>query len=81
MAAASSGALESTPAVTTELSICRDLDALGAGPLICSARGRSVLPVLGPPGLFLSWGEAGSWDVSLVPCAPGPALLDFRSTT
>ncbi|CAD7670579.1 unnamed protein product [Nyctereutes procyonoides] len=29
----------------------------GAGPLICSARGRSVLAVLGPPGLCLSRGR------------------------
>ena len=27
----------------------------GAGPLICSALGRRVLAVLGPPGLCLSW--------------------------
>ncbi|CAD7682271.1 unnamed protein product [Nyctereutes procyonoides] len=29
----------------------------GAGPLICSARGRSVLAVLGPPGLCLVRGR------------------------
>ena len=29
--------LESAPAVTTELSVCSSLDALGLGPLICSA--------------------------------------------
>ncbi|CAD7676243.1 unnamed protein product [Nyctereutes procyonoides] len=29
----------------------------GAGPLICSARGRSVLAVSGPPGLCLSRGR------------------------
>ncbi|CAD7690701.1 unnamed protein product [Nyctereutes procyonoides] len=33
------------------------LEAPGAGPLICSARGRSVLAVLGPPGLCLSRGR------------------------
>ena len=53
----------------------------GEGPLICSARGRSVLAVLGPPGLCLSRGEAGSWAVSRRPVlrslrwwirAPGP---------
>ena len=47
----------------------------GAGPLICSARGRSVLAVLGPPGLCLSRGEAGFWAVSrrpvLLACAAG----------
>ena len=64
--AASSGALESAPAVTMELSVCRGLDALGAGPLICSARGRSVLAVLGPPGLCLSRGEV---DPGLCPGA------------
>ena len=44
MAVASSGALDSAPAVTTELSLCRGLDAPGAGPLICSAwAGASLL--------------------------------------
>ena len=75
----SSGALDSAPAVTMELSVCRGLGALGAGLLICSALGRCVLDVLGPPGLCLSWGEARSWAVSPVPCAPGPALLDLQS--
>ena len=79
VAAASSRALESAPAVTTELSVCRGLDALGEGPLICSAWGRRVLAVLCPPGLCLSRGEARSWAVSLVSCAPSPALLDLRS--
>ena len=79
MALASSGALDSAPAVTTEVSVCRGLDAPGAQPLICSARGRSVFAVLGPPGFCLSRGEAGSWAVSPVPCAPGPALLDSHS--
>ena len=50
----------------------------GAGPLICSARGRSVLAVLGSPGLCLSQGEAGSWGVSrrsgLPVCAVGFVL-------
>ena len=31
VAAASSGALESAPAVATELLVCRGMDALGAG--------------------------------------------------
>ena len=79
MALASSGALDSAPAVTTELSVCRGLDAPGARPLICSARGRSVFAVLGPPGFCLSRGETGSWAVSLAPCAPGPALFDSFS--
>ena len=50
----------------------------GAGPLICSARGRSVLAVLGPPGLCLSRGRR---DPGLCPgalcsgaCAGGSAL-------
>ena len=69
----------SAPTVTTELSVCRGLEAPGAGPLIFSARGRSVLAVLGPPGLCLSRGEATSWAVSPAPCAPGPVLLDSCS--
>ena len=60
MAVAGSGALDSASAVTRDLSDCRGLDAPGAGPLISSARGRSILAVLGPPGLCLSWGEVGS---------------------
>ena len=79
MAAASTGALDSASAVTMKLSDCRGLDAPGAGSLICSARGRSVLGVLGPPDLYLSRGEAGSWAVSPVPRAPGPVLLDWCS--
>ena len=79
MVAASSGALDSAPAVAFKLSVCRGLDGPGVGLLICSARGRSVLAVLCPPGLCLSQGEVGSWAVSLVPCAPGPALLESRS--
>ena len=50
----------------------------GAGPLICSAPGRSVLAVLGPPGLCLSRGRP---DPGLCPgalcsraCAVGLAL-------
>ena len=79
MAAANSGALYSAPAVTIQLSVCRGLDAPGAGPLSCSAWGKSVLAVLGPPGLWLSQGEVGSWTVSLSPCVPRPALLDSRT--
>ena len=75
VAVASYGSLDSAPAVTKELLVCRGLDAPGAGPLICSARGRSVLAVLCPPGFCLSWGNA----VSQAPCAPGPALLDSLS--
>lgn len=41
--------------------------------------GRSVLAVLGPPGLCLSRGEAGTWAVSPATWAPEPALLDSRS--
>ena len=79
MAAVSSPALESAPTVTMELSICRGLDDLGAGPLICSAWGRIILADLGPPGLCLSQGEARSWAVSPAPFGPGPALLDSCS--
>ncbi|CAD7671238.1 unnamed protein product [Nyctereutes procyonoides] len=42
-----------------------------AGPLMCSARGRSVLAVLGPPSLCLSRGEARSWAVSRRPVLQG----------
>ena len=66
VAAASSGALDSAPAVTTELSVCRGLDAPGAGLLIYSAWGRSVLAVLCPPGFCLSWGER-----RILGCVPG----------
>ena len=79
MVVASSGALDSAPAIAMELSVCRGLDALGAGRLILSTRGRSVLAVLGPSSLCLSQGEARSWAVSSVPSAPGPALLDSGS--
>ena len=79
MSAASSGALDSAPAVTTELSVCRGQDAPGAGPLICSALGRSVLVVLGPPGLCLSRGRPnpGMCPGALCSgaCAVGFALL------
>ena len=64
MAAASSRALESAPAVTTELSVCRGLDALGEGPLICSTWGRSVLAVLSLLASACPRGSAGSWTVS-----------------
>ena len=44
VAAASSRALDSAPTLTMELSVCRGLDAPGAGPLICSAgAGASLL--------------------------------------
>ena len=79
MAEASSGDLDSAPAVTTEVSACRGLDAPGLGPLIGSAWDRSVLAALGPPGFCLSRWEAGSWAVSPTPCAHGPALLDSCS--
>ena len=76
MAAASSGALDSAPAGTPELSA--GPGGSGAGRLICSARGRSVLAVLGPPGLCLSRGRP---DPGLCPgalcsgaCAGGFAL-------
>ena len=50
----------------------------GAGPLICSSRGRSVLAVLGPPGLCHPGGGL------ILACVPGAqcsrsVLLDSRS--
>ena len=77
MAAASSGALESAPAVAPELSVCRAW-RLRAGPLICSA---------GAGASSLSWalpasacpGGGGILGCVPAPCAPGPALLDSRS--
>ena len=65
-------ALETWLQLPQELLCLQDLEALGAWPLICSAWGRSVLAVLGPPGLCLSRGEARSWAVSTAPCTPGP---------
>ena len=58
--------MDSAPTVTTELYICSGLDALGSGLPICSARSRSILGVLCPPGLYLSWGRP---DPGLCPCA------------
>ena len=70
----SSGNLDSAPAGTPSAGP----GGSGAGPLICSARGRSVLAVLGPPGLCLSRGRR---DPGLCPgalcsgaCAGGFAL-------
>ena len=50
-------------------------DLLSSGP----PGSWSVLAVLGPPGLSLSLGEHKILAVSLVPWAPGPALLESRS--
>ena len=63
---ATSPALDLAPAVTMELSVCRGLDAPGAGPLICSAWGRSVFVVLCSPGFCLSRGEC-----RILGCVPG----------
>ena len=70
----SSGNLDSAPAGTPSAGP----GGSGAGPLICSAPGRSVLAVLGPPGLCLSRGRR---DPGLCPgalcsgaCAGGFAL-------
>ena len=79
VAAASSRALESAPAVTTELSVCRGLDALGEGPLICSTWGRSVLAVLSLLASACPRGSAGSWTVSAGTLCSRPVLLDSRS--
>ena len=82
VAAASSRALESAPAVTPELSVYRGLDAPGAGPLICSARGHLVAGVS-----LLSWAllasacPGGKPDIGLCPRRPGlpgPVLLEMR---
>ena len=76
----SSGNLDSAPAGTPELSVCRAWRLRGGAADLLSW-GRSVLAVLGPPGLCLSRGEAGSWAVSRRPVlrglrcwirAPGP---------
>ena len=71
MATASSQALESAPAVTTELSVYRGLDAPGAGGTDLHSSGppgsSSILAALCPPGLCLSGGgvrSAGSWAMS-----------------
>ena len=77
MVVTSSAALNSASALTTVLSLCRGLDSLEAGPLICSARVRSVLAVLGPPGLCLSHPEVGSWAASLAPFAPRACAVGF----
>ena len=70
MGAASSGALDSAPAVTTELSACRGLDAqLGAGASLLSW----ALPASACPG------GGGILGCVPAPCAPEPALVDSRS--
>ena len=80
MEVASPGALDSSPAVTMEISVCRGLDAMGAGLLICLAWGRRALVVLCPPGFCLS--QRKCWILGSVPrtlcfwdCAVGFALL------
>ena len=73
----SSGNLDSAPAGTLEISVCRAW-RLRAGPLICSA---------GAGASLLSWalpasacpGGGGILGCVPAPCAPGPALLDSRS--
>ena len=69
-----SGALESAPAVAMELSVCRSLDALGAGAADLHSSGppggKNVLAVLRLPGFCLSRGSAGSWAESQAHCAP-----------
>ena len=83
----SSGNLDSAPAGTPELSVCRAWRLRGGAADLLSW-GRSVLAVLGPPGLCLSRGEAGSWAVSRRPVlrslrwwirAPGAAQPPPRS--
>ena len=72
VAAASSPALESAPAVTTELFVSRTWRLRGwAADLLSS--GQEHLAVLCPPGLCLSWREAGSWAVSRRPLLPACA--------
>ena len=77
MSAASSGNLYSAPAVTREQSICRAWRLWGrAADLLITRQERPCYP--GPSGPLPVPGEAESWAVP-APCAPGPALLDFRS--
>ena len=73
----SSGNLDSAPAGTPSAGP----GGSGGGAADLLTWGRSVLAVLGPPGLCLSQGEAGSWAVSRHPvlwslrcwiCTPGP---------
>ena len=58
-------------------SVCRAWRLRGGAADVLSW-GRSVLAVLGPPGLCLSRGRPDS-GLCPAPCAPGPALLDSRS--
>ena len=70
LVAASSPALESASTVTTELSVCRGLDAPGAGVTDLHSSGppggRSILAVLCPPGFCLFGGER-----RILGCVPG----------
>ena len=77
VAAASSGALDSAPALTMESQSARAWMLQGGADLQSSGPpgGRSILAVLGPPA---SACPVGSTDPGLcppVPWAPGPALL------
>ena len=86
MVAASSLALDLAPAVTTELSACRACMLPERAASLLSWRpscGKSVLAVLCPPSLFLSWGER--WILGCVPgalcswaCAVGIMLQDVQ---
>ena len=68
MAAASSGALESAPAVTTELSVCRGLDAPGVGATDLLSLGQECPCSPGPSRLLpVPW---GALDLGLSPQHP-----------
>ena len=80
---ASSPALESAPAVATELLVCRGLDAPGAGPLICTVWGiqrqeRPCCPVSSRP-LSVPRGVPDPGLCSPAPWAPRPVLLGLCS--
>ena len=81
MVAASSGALDSAPAVSMVLSVCRGLDAPGPRPLLRLGPpgGWSVLAVLCPLGFCLSRGEHRILGCVPAPCASGPVLLESCS--
>ena len=70
VAAASSGALDSAPAVTPELSVCRAWRLRGgAADLLSSGQERPCCP--GPSRPLPVPGEAGSWAVSRRPVLRG----------
>ena len=71
MAAASSGALESAPAVTTELSICRGLDAPGAWPLSAQFGAGASFPSWALLASACPWGRPDPGMFPWRPVLPG----------